>query len=844
MEEDKGHNVKNYIKGFAKRILLSRKFRIIVLVVLLVFAITSFVYVVKIDDAAFEEGDEKNVPYVAGKTMTDNIGGNNITSVNGQYTLGSDLDSIVDQIITKLKNNGGRLDEYIDKSNQKKYIKCFIQAEIATLYPDISGRTPEESKEIIKNDDYNDLQGRVYIYRRNENGDEKLMKYLPVSEFNNKVSANDTNIKQYYTLNENNELLVASVSYSTDNDGNRTATVSVGSPISYQEQLKNYSMPFDYLWALLVMSDDQDFVYKLAQMGRDSEIKITVYDNWTKTTNITDDITNITTQTITQNWRETQYGNERYGNDQTSSNTTDNIVTTTTVSENNTISVDITYADTWIAKYEKTYDRMKQGPTTTENTNELDDFDKNNNLVASYETGKNSKKEYQKVYKYEQINSHKVHFTDIEESVEYRENESKVQEKTDTDKDTPDNFVKMLTRYKTAKSNLFSCESWLFDVLEDNEKTESLVDITKYLFYKVSGKSYGITEFNFSEFDIKNLSKVSSLTGNSIEEKVWFALKDLGYSEYAVAGVLGNIYAESGFNVGSIESDSGIGAGICQWSYGRRDALESYAKSKGKSWADENIQIEFLIGELTPGGGADGFATYNLMTNNGYTINDWKNATSPEDAAVAFCWIFERPGVPRLEERKSAAKKYYNKYKGKEKPTGKTELVDDGDGYTQIYGSISGKRYKEYKQFQGSYSGLTYYTYGSISNAGCSITSIAIVLTGYGIDVNPGDLKDSNALVSHFTSRGISCTKAAPDANRIVRNLKEGKGMVASIAGTLKVNGASKYYGEHYIALLDIDSTGGKVYVSDPGSNSTNGWANLNDIINIVDYGGILYTGE
>lgn len=136
---------------------------------------------------------------------------------------------------------------------------------------------------------------------------------------------------------------------------------------------------------------------------------------------------------------------------------------------------------------------------------------------------------------------------------------------------------------------------------------------------------------------------------------------------------MGNIYAESGFNAGAIEGGSGIGFGLCQWSYGRRTQLEAYAASKGLEPSDVDTQIEFLLGELTPGGGANGYATYNLMNNHGYTPNDWKNASTPESAAEIFCWIFERPGIPRMSVRTEAARRYYEQFKDAERPSGGNE---------------------------------------------------------------------------------------------------------------------------------------------------------------------------
>lgn len=212
---------------------------------------------------------------------------------------------------------------------------------------------------------------------------------------------------------------------------------------------------------------------------------------------------------------------------------------------------------------------------------------------------------------------------------------------------------------------------WLIELVEEN--AAYMTDITKYLLNKLMEEEIfeGIDLNKILEkFENNNFNSTSSFVGGSIQEKVWFALLDAGYSKEAAAGVLGNIEAESAFNADLIEKGNGIGFGLCQWSFGRRIQLEAYAASKGREPSDINTQIEFLIGELTPGGGADGYATYQLLTYNGYSASDWENATTPEDAAVAFCWSFERPGIPRMEVRTEAARRYYEELKDKEKPSG------------------------------------------------------------------------------------------------------------------------------------------------------------------------------
>lgn len=104
------------------------------------------------------------------------------------------------------------------------------------------------------------------------------------------------------------------------------------------------------------------------------------------------------------------------------------------------------------------------------------------------------------------------------------------------------------------------------------------------------------------------------LSSNDIEKSVWDSLIASGYSKTATAAVMGNIQNESGFRASAIEKGNGIGFGLCQWSFGRRTNLEDYAKSQNKSSSDLSIQIQFLLGELTPGGGCNGYAKYQIIS--------------------------------------------------------------------------------------------------------------------------------------------------------------------------------------------------------------------------------------
>lgn len=129
-----------------------------------------------------------------------------------------------------------------------------------------------------------------------------------------------------------------------------------------------------------------------------------------------------------------------------------------------------------------------------------------------------------------------------------------------------------------------------------------------------------------------------------------------------------------------LNGGSGIGFGLCQWSFGRRSAIEKYAKSKGDSAGNIDIQIEFLLAELTPGGGANKCASYQLggissakYDGTRYKRKDWEKSENLDTATMAFMALFERPNynasINHIAERRKMAKKYYEQFKGKEAPT-------------------------------------------------------------------------------------------------------------------------------------------------------------------------------
>lgn len=273
----------------------------------------------------------------------------------------------------------------------------------------------------------------------------------------------------------------------------------------------------------------------------------------------------------------------------------------------------------------------------------------------------------------------------------------------------------------------------LFENLSKSQATQGYEIIMKYLLYIYTGSSAykqdeQIDQTIFDIFNGRYFSSVSGIYGSNLKEKVWFALRGLGYSEEAVAGAMGNIdYESEGFSPSAVEKGgSGKGIGLIQWSFGRRDKLEKYATHKGLTWKDEDTQIEFLITEITGKGAAVDFADHRTS---GYikeegkgktaTYQDWKDAKSIEAATWAFMRYFESPeSTSSYSQRKEKADYYYNQFHGKEAPTNTiTGDVVESAGYTFPH-------YLQ-KNFKGRYGAST------IPTAGCGPTSLSMILAGF-----------------------------------------------------------------------------------------------------------------
>ena len=172
-------------------------------------------------------------------------------------------------------------------------------------------------------------------------------------------------------------------------------------------------------------------------------------------------------------------------------------------------------------------------------------------------------------------------------------------------------------------------------------------------------------------------STTQPVTGTDNASVIWNFLKGKGLNDYAVAGIMGNLYAESAFKPKNLQQtyekklgytddtytaavDSGsytnfvkdsAGYGLAQWTYwSRKQALLEYAQSVDKSIGDLNMQLDFMWKEM------QGYKS--MMT----TLNA---ATSILEASNAVLTQYERPadqGETVQKKRAGYGQTYYNKY--------------------------------------------------------------------------------------------------------------------------------------------------------------------------------------
>ncbi len=330
-----------------------------------------------------------------------------------------------------------------------------------------------------------------------------------------------------------------------ENESNTTYNMTT-TTVNYQELVDKFTMPFNFLWALLVVGEEEDFVLEVADLVYNSDIEITIHDNYTKNTdedkwtfkkenkNLVSGTVSVPQAGVSQNIPEfTDYVSEH----------DTYTYTKTIVTETNTLEIGLTKADVWIVKYEREYKKGEtQVTTTTEEKEEPDQADYPTEITYEYDTDDYDHEKIDQVVtqvinsahdrgqsysavkrihvkEYSKYKDIKDTITNTVESMQYTSEPCKIQEKIDKKAEEP-NFITIFNKkeYKKNKSNIKNVASWLFEILETNEDTADMVDLVKYLLYIATDKkvNFGVTEFDFGIFDPGNFLSSTLAPGDLI----------------------------------------------------------------------------------------------------------------------------------------------------------------------------------------------------------------------------------------------------------------------------------------------------------------------------------------
>lgn len=523
--------------------------------------------------------------------------------------------------------------QYLDKPEE---LEKLLNAEIITQYPDLGDA---EGK----------LNGIIKFERHKEDGSSEFLTYVDTNTFSKYVDDGDSKALDHFTLDDTGNVVIASINTTTEtldlndseaniseyssnlsednknSDGNYkevTKTVSKQT-IYYKNYVQNYTLPFNYLWSLLVIGEDKSFVMELADLAENSEITISIYDNITTNTNT--DVYTYKKETRTDTYARvtpsTTYGlkniptkgywwpvdritgagatvgiNDWKNDADYEVDDTEYKITHTVKTEINAPTIALTRANVWIVDYSVEY-TYKEAEVISDDTNSKeeedteyvldsdasDNSDNNSALLnnehaqelarkarkyiedhkpkettpaSTYLTGPSGKtnssgssslftnniksdpnldllnpnknKETTKsdssgaskdttteevllavipsyvkcdVYKHKINRKQTTTFISTQQS--YVGQTPVNNPKDDKDADT-DNFVKILCKKKHKKAKSFLTDgtttSWLWEIMQKN-CSDKLIDLTKYLFYKATGTSFGVKEYDFSEFN-------------------------------------------------------------------------------------------------------------------------------------------------------------------------------------------------------------------------------------------------------------------------------------------------------------------------------------------------------
>lgn len=311
-----------------------------------------------------------------------------------------------------------------------------------------------------------------------------------------------------YTIDDDRNVVIAS--WSQKEDG--SIEIKTSNSMNLKTALEKYTMPYEYLLYFYIDTDYTHFVEDLADEVMNSEIVIAVQDEIT------------TTHTVETTEQMTDATLDRFDVDWHTTNTHDYI--TETVSTK----VNLTYVSTWCVK---TYQENSYSEAVLNIGDEEEIITEVPGRVT--ETSSTTKgadaiivDDAEGVYTHQKVDEEGRLVFDEEGRPVYVQDTYyyDILEHIITDTHTISNTYEK-GEYKTeGRENVFvdlyndhhmiakvRTEGYLLQIIENNERTANLLNLTKYLIYKATDEAYGVLTFDFSIYDLSAFEDMGSSMG-------------------------------------------------------------------------------------------------------------------------------------------------------------------------------------------------------------------------------------------------------------------------------------------------------------------------------------------
>ena len=326
----------------------------ILIAVLVVSIVASVIKFITVNNGSYSQGKENNVPNAVEETLSDI----EISKTGNAYSYDVNLDEKVEELMQKLNSKTNILSTYISEEKQKEYLKTFIKADFITQNFKIGTADPKTSDR---------LNGSIIVQRSDSDGKVSTLQFIDYETFNKYVTESNSEVFKYFSTNEDGQLVIAqSYNHTKTLDTNLPGEESVNvqeytiseMALDYKSALSSYAMPFNLLWALLVKSTEEDFVYELAKLALDTEITITAYDNYMRTEEQEESTFAMSGRKVLRIRQFLKHFGtittmEREQNFETGDTTYHRKLTEITETRN--VTVNVTSANTWIANYKNEY---------------------------------------------------------------------------------------------------------------------------------------------------------------------------------------------------------------------------------------------------------------------------------------------------------------------------------------------------------------------------------------------------------------------------------------------------------------------------------------------------------